>query len=195
MPKIVDHDAYRDEILEKCFNIFAKNGYDKSTMRNIAKEIGVSTGTLYHYFPNKLALIRGVFDLIMRTNVGDALARVKHVDSMEKRLEIATNFWKEYGEYYKNLMLIAVDLIRNTKKEEYSPIFNAFSEYYKNAMVNIFEISYEFSEIIYTLFLGAVIHMIITPDTFSYDEIVDRVVNLIKKEKGLLDNKGDIKNG
>lgn len=191
MPKIVDHDAYRDEILEKCFKIFATHGYHKTTMRHIAKEVGVSTGTLYHYFPNKLALIKGVFDLIMRTNIGDALNRVKDVTSMDKRLAIAAEFWKEYGEYYKNVMLLAVDLIRNTDKNESEPIFYAFSEYYKQAMIRIFEISYDFSEILYTFFLGAVFHMIITPNRFSYDHAVDKIVNLIKKEKGLLDKQED----
>ena len=53
MPKIVDRDRYRKELLNKCFDIFAEKGYSSVTMREIGSEIGVSTGTLYHYFPSK----------------------------------------------------------------------------------------------------------------------------------------------
>ncbi|MGB6015410.1 MAG: helix-turn-helix domain-containing protein, partial [Nodosilinea sp.] len=48
MPKIVDHDQYRREILDQCFDLFAEKGYAALTMRQIAQELGVSTGTLYH---------------------------------------------------------------------------------------------------------------------------------------------------
>ncbi|NJL79674.1 MAG: helix-turn-helix transcriptional regulator, partial [Richelia sp. SM2_1_7] len=56
MPKIVDHEKYRKELLWKSFDLFAQKGYGSVTMREIAKELGVSTGTLYHYFPNKESL-------------------------------------------------------------------------------------------------------------------------------------------
>ena len=56
MPKIVDHEQYRKELLGKCFDLFAQKGYGSITMRQIAQGLGVSTGTLYHYFPSKQAL-------------------------------------------------------------------------------------------------------------------------------------------
>jgi AcrR family transcriptional regulator len=56
MPKIVDHEQYRKELLAQSFDLFADKGYGNVTMRQMAKELGVSTGTLYHYFPSKEAL-------------------------------------------------------------------------------------------------------------------------------------------
>lgn len=53
MPKIVDHDQYRAELLAKSFDLFTSHGYAAITMRQIAIGLGVSTGTLYHYFKNK----------------------------------------------------------------------------------------------------------------------------------------------
>lgn len=53
MPKLVDHDQYRAELLAKCFDLFTSRGYAAITMRQIAIGLGVSTGTLYHYFKNK----------------------------------------------------------------------------------------------------------------------------------------------
>lgn len=65
MPKIVDHAAYRQQLLTQCFQLFAQKGYSAITMRQMATELGVSTGTLYHYFPSKQA----IFEQIMLDRV------------------------------------------------------------------------------------------------------------------------------
>jgi Bacterial regulatory proteins, tetR family. len=36
MPKIVNHEQYRKELLGKCFNLFAEKGYAAITMRQIS---------------------------------------------------------------------------------------------------------------------------------------------------------------
>ena len=58
MPKIVDADAVRNELLSKAAVLFARRGYGSLTIREIATEAGVSTGTLYHYFKGKEDLFR-----------------------------------------------------------------------------------------------------------------------------------------
>ncbi len=185
MPKVVNRDAYRDELLSGCFSLFARYGYDKITMRRIAQVLGVSTGTLYHYFPNKQAIIKALFDWVMRTNVGDALNRVRDNDDMNERIEITREFWKEYGDYYQKVMLLAFDLLRNSSVDENENIFSQFAHTYKEAMVKLFDISYEFSEQLFLIFLGSVFHSILTPHHYSYAHTVDRIVDLIKNEKGL----------
>lgn len=49
MPKLVDHDHFREKLMESCFSIFSQKGYSKTSIREIAKETETSTGTLYHY--------------------------------------------------------------------------------------------------------------------------------------------------
>lgn len=53
MPKVVQHEEYRNHLLDSCFEIFVRLGYTASTMRVLARELGISTGTLYHYFATK----------------------------------------------------------------------------------------------------------------------------------------------
>ena len=53
MPKIVDHRAYRAQLLDASLALAAARGYGGLTMREVARELGVSTGTLYHYFSGK----------------------------------------------------------------------------------------------------------------------------------------------
>jgi AcrR family transcriptional regulator len=76
MPKIVDHEQYRKELLGKCFDLFADKGYGAITMRQIANSLEVSTGTLYHYFPSKQALFEQLVEEISQQDVMAALAEL-----------------------------------------------------------------------------------------------------------------------
>ncbi|MEM9508895.1 MAG: TetR/AcrR family transcriptional regulator [Cyanobacteria bacterium P01_E01_bin.35] len=69
MPKIDDRDRYRQELLTKCFDLFAQRGYGSLTMRQIAKEISVSTGTLYHYFSSKEELFTQLISEITEQDI------------------------------------------------------------------------------------------------------------------------------
>ena len=66
MPKIVDHEEYREVLLDKCFDLFARNGFAGATMREISKSLEISTGTLYHYFPNKESIFKSMIFQISR---------------------------------------------------------------------------------------------------------------------------------
>jgi AcrR family transcriptional regulator len=49
----------RNAILGGAGRVFARDGYEGASMARIAREIGVSKGTLYNYFPSKAALFSG----------------------------------------------------------------------------------------------------------------------------------------
>ena len=69
MPKLVDHEAKRREILEVTWRLIATRGADAATMREIAREAGYANGALAHYFANKDALIEAAFGYVFdRTN-------------------------------------------------------------------------------------------------------------------------------
>jgi AcrR family transcriptional regulator len=53
-------------ILEGAARVFRREGFDATTNR-IAREAGVSIGTLYEYFPNKTALLVALADLHLET--------------------------------------------------------------------------------------------------------------------------------
>jgi AcrR family transcriptional regulator len=53
MPKIVDWDARRDEVLTATWRVIARDGIANTTLRKIALEAGYSHGVLAHYFTNK----------------------------------------------------------------------------------------------------------------------------------------------
>ena len=53
MPKIVDHEERREELIAAVWRVIARDGLDASTIRAIAKETNSSAGALSHYFKDK----------------------------------------------------------------------------------------------------------------------------------------------
>lgn len=61
MPKIIDHDERRREIIEVAKRIILKGGFEAATMRSIAAEAGFANGALKHYFPGKESIVAATF--------------------------------------------------------------------------------------------------------------------------------------
>ena len=53
MPKIVDWDERRDQILSATWRVIARDGIAGATIRAIAREASCSAGILAHYFDDK----------------------------------------------------------------------------------------------------------------------------------------------
>ncbi len=52
----------REKLLETAARLFHEQGYAATGVATILREAGVNAGSLYHFFPNKEALLRGVLD-------------------------------------------------------------------------------------------------------------------------------------
>jgi len=56
----------RERFLIAAMRLFARFGFEQTTVRRIAEEAGVAQGLLYHYFENKDALLRALFERSMQ---------------------------------------------------------------------------------------------------------------------------------
>jgi len=63
VPKIVDHDARREEIVDAVWRVITRDGIAGATTRNIAEEAGCSNGVLSHYFADKTALLHAALQM------------------------------------------------------------------------------------------------------------------------------------
>ena len=54
--------AARDRLYDTAIELIAARGYEATTLRDIAKEAGVSVGLLYRYFPSKQAVVIALYD-------------------------------------------------------------------------------------------------------------------------------------
>ncbi len=64
MPKVVNHDARREEVAEATWRVIAKHGVDGATLREIAREAGFTTGVIHHYFRDRGELMAFAYQLI-----------------------------------------------------------------------------------------------------------------------------------
>ncbi|MFJ8893008.1 TetR/AcrR family transcriptional regulator [Leifsonia sp. NPDC102414] len=62
MPKVIDHDQRRSDIIDVTWALIVKGGLEAATMREIASEAGFANGALKHYFPGKDEIIQGTYD-------------------------------------------------------------------------------------------------------------------------------------
>jgi AcrR family transcriptional regulator len=61
VPKLVDRERRRQEILEVTWRLMATRGADAATMREIAREAGYANGALAPYFANKDELVEAAY--------------------------------------------------------------------------------------------------------------------------------------
>ena len=54
MPKVVDFEQRKQEIIEKAMKVFIEKGYHKTNLADIAKECNMGRTTLYQYFKTRM---------------------------------------------------------------------------------------------------------------------------------------------
>ncbi len=64
MPKIVDHDARREEIAQALWRVVRRDGIRAASVRTIAAEAGWSAGAVRYYFPDQDGLLSFAMDLV-----------------------------------------------------------------------------------------------------------------------------------
>ncbi|MFI7699219.1 TetR/AcrR family transcriptional regulator [Nonomuraea sp. NPDC049480] len=50
MPKKVDPEARRDEVVDAVFRVVRRAGFEQASLRNVAEEAGLAIGSVRHYF-------------------------------------------------------------------------------------------------------------------------------------------------
>jgi AcrR family transcriptional regulator len=177
MPKIVDHDTYREEIVDRCIEIFSKKGYANVTMRELAKELGVSTGLLYHYFPTKKAIFAQMFEKLRAFDVDRVLEMAYDSLPREEKLDIYSEHWSSNRDYYQNLILLALDYYRTHLSDEQEGIMRGFSDFYTKAMADNLETRIPEATLFFIFMIGLFCHDLLIPDMPLFNE----QLNLMKE--------------
>lgn len=80
------------QILDTAARLMRQKGYEATTIRAIAREVGIKAGSIYHHFPSKDDIVQRVVNEGVRVvyeAVVSALAALPPKTSPRKRLEIA----------------------------------------------------------------------------------------------------------
>ncbi|WP_427340299.1 TetR/AcrR family transcriptional regulator [Caloranaerobacter sp. DY30410] len=81
MPKIVDYEKKKKEIVEKAISVFIMKGYYNTNLSEIASRCGMGRTTLYQYFSNKEEIFHYVIKSIVDTIKSDIRKTLEKKDS------------------------------------------------------------------------------------------------------------------
>lgn len=76
MPRIVDHDARRSELVAAALRVITTEGFAAASVRRVAQESGHSPGSLRHYFPRQDSLVAAVLDEVTRVAAARLIPRI-----------------------------------------------------------------------------------------------------------------------
>ncbi|WP_013320573.1 TetR/AcrR family transcriptional regulator [Gloeothece verrucosa] len=170
MPKIVDHVRYRQELLGKCLDIFAARGYGSVTMREIAQDLGVSTGTLYHYFSGKEALFLQLVEQLTKQDISNFLASADNTQPLGGKIEMLFDFMRKNEDYFLKQILIWVDYCRqqdNTALLSNEIIQQADNDV-KQVITNYLQIPAPIVELIFSVMYGILMERLFDGKTISF---------------------------
>ncbi len=154
MPKIINHDEYRQKLLEKSFNFVSHKGYANITMRDIAAELGISSGALYHYFPSKESMLNDMIFWAGMKNSDRIILRTGSVDNIQDRFDMLINVLKESGEFYQNILLLAIDKYRHTDFEKVKEDYDSFSGRFIDLIAERLDVSRQFAGLMFMSVVG-----------------------------------------
>ncbi len=163
MPKIVDHEVYQDELLSKVFPVLTQRGY-ACPIWVVAKEIGVSTGTLYHYFPNKRALFESLAEFMAKGQIAAAEAMAGSDLTSGQLFTQMTDMVYAARAEITGLILLSVDIMRQEDSEEMRKFFHKYFNTYAKALTRLLCINRDLAHMIIACADGLLLHGFIHAD-------------------------------
>jgi len=130
----------QQQIIEATIRLFAAEGVGVPTAK-IAKEAGVSNGTLFNYFETKQALIEGVYLFIRKKMAADIINQLDFELSMK---ELFSNVWQSYSlwcwahslEHKVINLLISSQILSDDVKKVEDTLWLALHEVVKKGIEN-----------------------------------------------------------
>jgi len=130
MAQVLKEDI-RNKMLSSALNCFKENGYNKTTMREIAGNAGVSVGNLYRYFPDK----RAMYDEIIAPFYEGMIELSSNARHRNKSMPPSFQGNREFIELYKNNRDIVTAVFKDTDGIEFHETIEIFSEMLKDNFV------------------------------------------------------------
>ena len=125
------------QILNAARAIFAKNGYRRTTIDQIAEYLNVGKGTIYRYFTDKKNLFLAVFEQGMGQLCQAIVSNVEKTDSPPEKFRMAVTAF--FGFFDKNRDMIEIYMqVRSEFKPEYQQVYrDLYSHYIVNVQENM----------------------------------------------------------
>jgi AcrR family transcriptional regulator len=172
MPKIVDSEEYRKELLHRSFDLFADRGYASVTTRQISKELGISTGAMYHYFPSKQVLFEQLVEEISWQDVR-LFKSIAEGGTLTERIVSLGQLLTQHEQHFVKQAVIWTEFYQHHAPTEVSanPIFQQIDQRYQQAMEELLNLSDpKLARFVWTLINGILIEQLDNDHSFTFAE-------------------------
>lgn len=138
MPKIVDFEQRKQEIVEKAMKVFIEKGYHRTNLSDIAKECNMGRTTLYQYFKDKDEIFNYAAEQLSQKLETDCknILENKKLAAADKLKMIISLLTLQY-QLEKNKMLMMIEMWLLSKRE--NDVLKAKLEKRVSALRKIFE--------------------------------------------------------
>lgn len=182
MPKVVDHEARREEILARCFDLFAAQGYAALTMRGIGVSLGVSTGTLYYYFASKEQIFEEMVRRISAQSVALALAEIPaDAPSTAARLGGLARFIVRHADPLQKVIQIVVEYARHLEGPPDAALLRETLGLFRGAIRDQLGLATEAEAgVVLSLLMGALLQHRLDPSSVDLEAQVQSIGALLR---------------
>jgi len=109
MPKIVNRQEKKEEILRAAFNVFARKGFNATKMIDIAREAGMGKGTIYEYFTSKKDIFSALFVFLFQDFDREFQKKLASAPDPIEKIKLIVqiyfvDFINQYGDFIKIVM-------------------------------------------------------------------------------------------
>jgi len=177
MPKLVDHDLQRAQLLAGAFDLFADRGYDATSMRALASGLGVSTGTLYHYFGGKDDIFEQMLVWLSQRDVQEATSLIPDDLPTRERLGLLFVWIRSNAQYLSRLLLLTLDFGRHRPDEAGRSLVRAASRVYRDALNE--QLGPRAGGVPWSLVQGMLVHELLDPENVDVEAHLDALTRLL----------------
>lgn len=100
------HDRKRQDVAASAAAVFAQRGYERTTVSQLAEELGLATGALYHYFPGKEQILVEICDQLTAPLVEAAEPLLESASDPAERLSELLRLWVGHVAAHRDHLLV-----------------------------------------------------------------------------------------
>ena len=119
----------RRQILDAALAVFARSGFSRARVEDIARETGLSKGTLYLYFDGKEAIIHAILERLFTLEMEDLEAIERAEGPVGERLLLLTRHFTADVERLQALFPVIYEFYAMAARQEAHRAF--FQKYFK----------------------------------------------------------------
>ncbi|MBC3362142.1 TetR family transcriptional regulator [Pseudomonas sp. SWRI154] len=84
--QLTDPDSARGKLLQTAAHLFRNNGFERTTVRDLASAVGIQSGSIFHHFKSKDEILRAVMEETIRYNTALMRAALAEGGSVRERV-------------------------------------------------------------------------------------------------------------